>query len=169
MKIKKNTKMKPEEPKEFKVNEFLTVKLVGRDTIIYVNSESFMLCKRLLINVPTDRIRDTDEFDSIDEAAEKLGWDGDEQIYSNGIEYSLSPETEFWGHCSNLQAWHEHNYDTRLLHSNLSFRLLKKLAEIGDPLAKKIFKEEIVERLNSRYDPILYYLINNVTCINYSC
>jgi len=155
---KMNAKLKP---KEFMVNEFLTVKLVGEDTIIYVNDESFALCKRLLINVPTERIRDTDELDSIDEAADKLGWDGDSQININinGIEYNLSPETEFWGHCSNLQAWHEHNYDTRLLHSNLAFRLLKKLAEIGDPLAKKIFKEEIVERLNSRYDPVIYYLI----------
>ena len=162
--MKMNAKMKPrepEEPKEFVVNEFLTVKLVGEDTIIYVNGESFMLCKRLLINVPTDKIRDTDELDSIDEAAERLGWDGDSQININinGIEYNLSPETEFWGHCSNLQAWYEHNYDTRLLHSNLAFRLLKKLAEIGDPQAKKVFKEEIVERLNSGYDPVIYYLI----------
>ena len=96
-----NVKMKPKE-KEFTVNEFLTLKLVGEDTIIYVNGESFMLCKRLLINIPTDRIRDTYELDSIDEAAEKLGWDGDSQININGIEYNLSPETEFWGHCSNL-------------------------------------------------------------------
>lgn len=157
--MKMNAKMKPKEPKEFTVNEFLTVKLVGKDTIIYVNGESFMLCKRLLINVPIDRIHDTDELDSIDEAAEKLGWDGDGQIYNNGIEYNLSPETEFWGHCSNLQAWYEHRYATRLLHSNLAFRLLKKLAEVGDPQAKRVFKEEIVERLNSGYDPVIYYLI----------
>lgn len=156
--MKMNAKMKPKE-KEFTVSEFLTLKLVGKDTIIYVNGESFMLCKRLLINVPTDRNRDTNELDSIDDAAEKLGWDGEDQLYNNGIEYNLSSETEFWGHCSNLQAWCEHNYDTRLLHSNLAFRLLKKLAEVGDPRAKKVFKEEIVERLNSGYDPVIYYLI----------
>lgn len=153
-------KMKPKQkPKEFTINEFLTVKLVGEDTITYVNGESYMVCKRLMISVPTDRIQDTDELDSIDEAAEKLGWEEDGQIYTNGMEYNLSPETEFWGHCSNLQAWYEHDYDTRLLHSNIAFRLLKKLAEVGDPLAKKVFKEEIIERLNSGYDPVIYYLI----------
>ncbi len=151
-----NAKMKP---KEFAVNEFLTVKLVWRDTIIYVNGESFMSCKLLLINVPIDRIRDTDELDSIDEAADKLGWDEDGQIKIDGINYNLSPETEFWGHCSNLQVWYEHNYDTRLLHSNLAFSLLKKLAEGGDPQAKKVLKEEIAKRLESGYPPVVEYLV----------
>ena len=145
-------------PKEFAVNEFLTVKLVGWDITIYVNGESFMLCKRLLISFPIDRIHDTDELDSIDEAAEKLGWNGDDQMYNNGIVYNISTETEFWGHCSNLQAWHEHNYDTRLLRSNIAFRLLKKLAEVGDPQAKKVFKEEIAKRLESGYPPVVEYL-----------
>ena len=146
-------------PKEFAVNEFLTVKLVWRDTIIYVNGELFMSCKRLLINVPIDKISDTDELDSIDEAAEKLGWDEDGQIKIDGINYNLSPETEFWGHCSNLQAWYEHNYDTRLLHSNLAFSLLKKLVEVGDPQAKKVFEEEIAKRLESGYPPVVEYLV----------
>lgn len=153
-----NAKMKPRE-KEFTINEFLTVKLVGWDITIYVNGESFMLCKRLLISFPIDRIHDTDELDSIDEAADKLGWEGDDQMYNNGIVYNIPTETEFWGHCSNLQAWYEHNYDTRLLRSNISFRLLKKLAEVGDPQAKKVFKEEIAKRLESGYPPVVEYLV----------
>ncbi|KKK50943.1 hypothetical protein LCGC14_3119990, partial [marine sediment metagenome] len=48
---------------------------------------------------------------------------------------------------------------TCLLHSNIAFRLLKKLTEVGDPLAEKVFKEEIVKRLNSGYAPVIYYLI----------
>ena len=144
---------------EFVVNKYITLKLIEKDTNIYINGKSFMLCKRLLISVPTERIRDTNEFDSMDEAAEKLGWDGDDQINIDGIEYNLSPETEFWGHCSNLQAWYENQYDTRILHSNIAFRLLKKLADVGDPLAKEVLKEEIVKRLNSGYDPVIYYLI----------
>jgi len=158
MKMNAKMKMKPKE-KEFVVNEFLTVKLIWRDTIIYVNGESFMLCKRLLISIPTDMSHDVEEFESIDEATEKWGWEGEDQIHSNGIVYSLSPETEFWGHCSNLQAWYENNYDTRLLHSNLAFSLLKKLAEVGDPQAKKVFKEEIAKRLESGYPPVVEYLV----------
>lgn len=144
---------------EFVVNKYITLKLIEKDTNIYINGKSFMLCKRLMISVPIDRISDTNELDSMDEAAEKLGWDGEDQINVDGMEYNLSPKTEFWGHCSNLQAWYENQYDTRILHSNIAFRLLKRLAEVGDPLAKEVLREEIVKRLNSRYDPVIYYLI----------
>lgn len=58
----------------------------------------------------------------------------------------ISPLEEFWAHSSNLQVWEEQDYDTRLLHSNLAFPLLKKLTKLGDFRAKKIFKEEIVKR-----------------------
>ena len=85
-----------------------------------------------LLNVPLND-RKVNQINSIDEAAENLS------IY--GVK--LSPEVEFHGHCSNLQAWAENHYDTRLLHSNLSFPLLKKLAELGDPQAKQMIKDEI--------------------------
>ncbi len=71
----------------------------------------------------------------------------------------IDPETEFWAHCSNLQAWHENEYDTRLLHSNLAFPLLKKLTEVGDPLARKMFKEEIALRLESGHPSVVIFLI----------
>jgi Leucine-rich repeat (LRR) protein len=71
----------------------------------------------------------------------------------------IDSETEFWAHCSNVQAWCENDYDTRLLHSNLSFPLLKKLTEVGDILAKKAFKEEIARRLESGYPPVIIFLI----------
>ncbi|MFX1237046.1 MAG: hypothetical protein ACFFAS_03805 [Promethearchaeota archaeon] len=50
----------------------------------------------------------------------------------------IPPETEFLVHCSNLQAWVEHGYDARLIHSNLAFPLLKRLCEVGDPQAKRM-------------------------------
>ncbi|TFG19848.1 MAG: leucine-rich repeat domain-containing protein [Promethearchaeota archaeon] len=46
----------------------------------------------------------------------------------------------------NMQVWVENNYNTRLLYSNLAFPLLKKLTKVGDPLAKRVFKEEVVKR-----------------------
>lgn len=58
-----------------------------------------------------------------------------------------------------LQAWYEQDYDTRLLHSNLAFPLLKKLTYCGDPFAKKVFKEEIAKRLESGFLPVVLYLI----------
>jgi hypothetical protein len=71
----------------------------------------------------------------------------------------ISSKSEFWGHCSNIQAWYENNYDTRILHSNLAFPLLKELVNAGDFLAKKIFKEEIAKRLESGYPSVVMYLI----------
>jgi hypothetical protein len=49
---------------------------------------------------------------------------------------NIPPEIRFWAHCSNLETWGENNYDTRLIHSNLAFPLLKKLTEAGDQTKK---------------------------------
>lgn len=72
----------------------------------------------------------------------------------------IPPEQEICGHFSNLQAWIENDYDTRLLSSNLAFPLLQKLAEVGDPQAKKVFKEEIVKRLMHGYPTTTHFLVN---------
>ena len=138
---------------EFKINKFITVKQEKNKVNIYVNNEEFSQCKYLLINIPIDQIQEFDEINSIDEAAELL----DHSL--EGDEPQISIETEFWGHCSNLQAWVENNYDTRLLHSNLAFPLLRELYELGDAQAKKAFKEEIAKRLTCEYEPIIHFLL----------
>lgn len=142
--------------KEFIINNYLSLRLEYNETNIYVNGENFKQCKFILLNIPMDETERFDEIESIDEAADILGWTEERQV---GVEYEIDPETEFWGHCSNLQAWYEHNYDTRLLHSNLSFPLLKRLAEVGDPIANRVFKEEIVKRLESGYPTVIKYII----------
>jgi len=70
----------------------------------------------------------------------------------------IPPEVEFWGHCSNLQVWAENDYDTRLIHSNLAFPLLLKLSNAGDPVARKVFKEEIVKRFLSGHPSVMRFL-----------
>jgi len=142
--------------KEFIINSYLSLRLDYNQTNIYVNGERFEQCKFILLNIPMDETERFDDIESIDEAADILGWTEERQL---GVVYKIDPDTEFWGHCSNLQAWYEHNYDTRLLHSNLSFPLLKKLAEVGDPIANRVFKEEIVKRLESGYPTVIKYII----------
>ncbi len=43
-----------------------------------------------------------------------------EEFYQNEeidkYKYEISEEEEFRGHCSNLQAWYENDYDTRLFY-----------------------------------------------------
>lgn len=143
--------------KEFKVNKFLTLKLEETETIIYVKGKRFNQCKFLLLDVPLDKITSLDAIESIDEAAEKLdkSLDPPNRHKINKI----SPEVEFWGHCSNLQVWYEENYNTNLIHSNLAFPLLKKLIEVGDSLAERVFKEEIAKRLSSKSQSTILFLL----------
>ena len=142
--------------KEFKVNDYITLKLIGGYTDLFVNGELFIQCKSLMLSIPIDKTSDYDEVLSIEEAAElsnRLMEGRDREITG------ISPETEFWAHCSNLQAWDEHNYDTRLLHSNIAFPLLRKLTEVGDQGAKGVFREEIAKRLESGYWPVIKFLV----------
>ncbi|MFX1259809.1 MAG: leucine-rich repeat domain-containing protein [Promethearchaeota archaeon] len=141
---------------EFKVNEYITLKLENIRTNIYVNGVLFNQCKFLLLNIPIDEISTFDQIESIDEAAEKL----DKSMEGRGgFKVGVDPKTEFWGHCSNMQVWAEHNYDTRILHRNIAFPLLKKLVDLGDPIAKRVFKEEIAKRFETYYPPVMLFLI----------
>ena len=80
---------------------------------------------------------------NIDEAKEIL----DKSMEGfNGTQFHIQPIMEFWGHCSNLQAWIENDYCTDIIHSNLAFPLLRILVEKGDPKANHVFKEEIAYR-----------------------
>ena len=154
--IKKKPRINEHITKEFSINDNLTLKFVEETTIVYVNNKRFIQCKYLLLNIDTQEFDKLEEIDSIDVAAEQL---------DNSLEYGISssvditPEEEFWGHCSNLQAWTENDYDTSLLHSNISFPLLYKLAEEGDIKARKIFKEEMVKRFLKEYPPVVAMLV----------
>ncbi|MFX0083593.1 MAG: hypothetical protein ACFE94_17735 [Candidatus Hodarchaeota archaeon] len=142
---------------EFIINKYLKLRLESGHTNLYVGEKLFRQCKYLLLNIPVSRINNYDEIESIDEAAEKL-----DHSMERGKQkkYHLSPDIEFWGHCSNLQVWYENNYDTRILHSNLSFPLLEALVKVGDPLAKKVFKEEIALRFANGYPSVVQHIVN---------
>ncbi len=140
--------------REFKVNEFITLKMEDQLTIIYVAGERFQQCKFLLLNIPVDKQNSFDDIKSIDEASEKLN--GSREASKNA--FYIPPEVEFWGHCSNIQVWVENSYDTRLLHRNLAFPLLRRLTFEGDKLAKRIFSIEIAKRFSTGFIPVMIYL-----------
>ena len=139
------------------INEYLEVRFIGGATRIYVEGKEFLHCKYILLINPQEH-DNQDQIDSIDEAEKRLNRDLDRRDIKPS-DLGISPEEEFWAHVSNLQAWVEHGYDTRLLHSNLSFPLLKKLSLI-DPVARMRFQEEIVSRISARYFPVIAYLMN---------
>ncbi|MFW9820337.1 MAG: hypothetical protein ACFFE5_12070, partial [Candidatus Thorarchaeota archaeon] len=141
--------------KEFKVNSYLTLKLEGGRTNIYVKNRLFRQCMYLLLNIPISRIDEYDEIQSIDEAAVKLNRSMERD------HRKVPPETEFWGHCSNIQAWADNEYDTRILHRNLAFPLLKALVDSGDPIARRKFKEEIAIRYATGHPTVIRFLTQN--------
>ena len=147
--------------REFRVNKYITLKLKGKETFIYVKGEKFIQCKYLLLNIPVDKVSSFDEIESIDEAAELLDKSLEPELNSRQQlqrKDKIPPEVEFWGHCSNLQVWAEANYDTQLLHRNIAFPLLKKLTDLGDQVAKKVFKEEIARSIESGFKPVATFL-----------
>ena len=154
---------------EFKVNKYILLRLEGKYTVIYVNGKRFINCKRLLLNIPKKDVDYFDRIRSIDEVSElydhylinnNMYKEENGKLHPSPYSYYIPPETEFWGHCSNIQAWVEHEYDTRILHSNLAFPILKKLYDAGDPRAKKVFKEEIALRFLKGNISTKEYLVN---------
>ncbi len=139
---------------KFIVNEVITLKLENRESNIYVKDKLFKQCKYLLLNLSVEDIRSFDEIESIDEAAEKL-----DKSLERTEENQLSPEEEFMAHCSNLQVWVENDYNTRLLHRNIAFPLLKALVDTGDITARRVFKTEIVKRIRSGCPSVISYLL----------
>lgn len=137
---------------EFKINEFIILKLENGITNIYVNGILFKHCKYLLLNANINEFDEYKDITCIEEVVAK----SDKSLESNTTEGIITPEDEFSGHCSNLQVWVENDYDTRILHCNIAFPLLRKLAKI-DPKARQVFKEEIIERLWSGYPTVLNF------------
>jgi len=150
---------------QFKINEFITLKLEDKKTNLYINGELFEQCSYILLNKRADKLEELQAIDSVDELAE-LSIDEIAKTPSHIKEDDFEIEildipahVRFLVHCSNLQAWAENNYETRLLHSNLSFPLLKKLTEVGDTKAKQKFKEEIIFRFFNGTKNIQKYLL----------
>jgi len=65
-------------------------------------------------------------------------------------EYGLTKDEVLWGFYSSIIGWVESGYNTQVIHTNLAFPLLRELARVGDPKAKRVLKGEIHDRLLSR-------------------
>lgn len=148
--------------KEFKISDLITLKLektyFEKRTVIWIAGKPFTMCLYLLLVVPQKIIDENVE--SIDEAAEIYSYAlGDRRILAEDI--GLTPEQEFIGHCSNIQAWYEHSYDVRMLHSNLSFSLLKELCIEGDEIARKRYYEQLLDRFYRGTAKIREFLYDN--------
>lgn len=62
--------------KEFIISQFLSVRMERGQIKIYIAGKYFMQCKFLLLNIPITEIKEFDEIESIDEAAERMNGSG---------------------------------------------------------------------------------------------
>ena len=125
----------------------------NKQTNIYVNGKSFSGCKYLLINISSNNISSYDKYKSINEIIDSLP----EYRHTNNVG-GLTPLEAFRGHCSNLQAWYENDYNTDVLDIKLSFPLLRLLAKEGDKKAIRQFKEEVIHKFESQYLSTIQFL-----------
>ena len=79
---------------EYKINQYLTLKLENEKVNIYVNDKLVNMCKHLILEVPLQDVDQFNEFNSIDEIADRI----DKTIKRKKDLIPL--ELEFWGHCS---------------------------------------------------------------------
>ena len=96
--------------KVFEVNEFISLKLIFSKTLIYVYDDLFLNCQKVALNLVPSEFEKYKDFDNIDDIIEfsKSHMPSEESI-------SITPEEEFWAHCSNMQAWVENDYDSCIL------------------------------------------------------
>ncbi len=150
--------MKKIDIKKFKINNYLTLKLIDDKTYIYVSNKRYRELEKLFYQ-PKDNFKKIDrEVKSMDDLAEILDhYDRDIMRY----EYKIPSKDLFWGHCSNIQVWVEENYNTVYLHRNLAFPLLRKLLKEEDPIALKVYKKEIEKRFKDGILKVKSYIIQN--------
>lgn len=150
--IKKRIIVKPK--KIYKINDIITLKLIGDETKIFIKKKEFIQCKYLLLTIQKEDIQTYEKIKNIDELIPFL---------DTSMEFSdrqIDPETEFLGHCSNIQAFFDNDMNTDILHSNIAFPLLKKLVDVGYKPAEFKLKEEIARRWNEGNNITKLYLFN---------
>lgn len=122
---------------EFVINDFLSVVYEWGDIYITIKGERFRICNLSVVTLPINILEK--EYSNMDEFLDK-------NVEDINKYYRISKKTEYWVYCSSLQVWVENKFDTHLLHRNVAFPLLEGLYRVGDPIAKKVFREEIVKR-----------------------
>jgi len=55
---------------EFRINNYLTLKIEGARTVIYVVGDRFRHCKFLLLSIPINKMKPLEDLESIDEVAD---------------------------------------------------------------------------------------------------
>ncbi|MHA1747292.1 MAG: hypothetical protein ACTSYF_01450, partial [Promethearchaeota archaeon] len=100
-------------------NELFSIKLIDGRSYIYVDGMRFKACRFVPISIPVEELPKYDSIESIDDIIRHL----DRSLEARPPKWihgeSLA-ELDFFVNCSNMQAWVENDFNTRILDSRLS-------------------------------------------------
>ena len=156
----------------FIANEFISLKLENGKTEIYINDKPFNQCKFLLITLPVDELDEFEGYDSMDEVIKAINSNSIDKILEETskrdgrTEPRAYPtnEEEFIGHCSNIQAWVENNYNYRILDSKLSIPIIMEILKgLTKPEEREKFKRFFMDVVESLDDYLINSLENEAT------
>lgn len=133
---------------KIKINDYITVSSEQNKISIYIQGERFQEFDYSFIN----KILKTSQ-----SQLEKTNTQGK---YVKNIYKKDSNDAYFNNFVNILKLWIQNNYDTNILLYDISFPLLRKLVEVGDSLAKKVFINEILKNLWSGDPLVVKYLFN---------
>jgi len=143
---------------EFRLNQFITLKLIDfgdgiGSTQVYVNGRNFNV-SIFSLKESYELLHSTKTYCCMDEVHRNL-------IGNNNLKFSkVDSDTMFWIYCHYIRAWIDHDYDTRLLQMDEAFPILNALYKVGDIKARKVLKIEVVKRFLRGYIPVITYLIS---------
>ena len=72
----------------YRINNYITLKLIDGQTKIYIQEKEFLICKGIILNIPKDDVFEKDEV-SMDDLQDKFMHLEEKDISSNDI----PPET----------------------------------------------------------------------------
>lgn len=131
-----------------KINNYITISSERNKILIYIQGERFQEFDYSSINKILKTSNSTSEKTNIQEK-------------DSTIKYKNDSKNAYFNKFVNiLKLWNRNNYDTGILQYNISFPLLKKLVEVGDSHAKKVFIDEILKNLWVGNPLVIKYLIN---------
>lgn len=133
---------------KIELNDYIAIGLEYNKILIYIQEERFQELEysflNKILNACKVQLEEVKKQVKIVENLHKLELDNE-----NFIKFLII-----------LKLWIKNNYDTEILVYDFSFPLLKKLVEVGDPLAKKVFINEILKNLWGADPLVVRYLIN---------
>lgn len=131
----------------FKINKYISISLEGKNIILYVLNIKFKEFTYSKYNKIVQNCSFIDKINLDDNAIlDNLKKDL-ENIKNSFLFYKL------------LYFWISHKYNTNFLDYQISFPILKKLVQVGDPKAKKVFYNEILKNLWGGDPLVIKYLM----------